>query len=209
MKSATLFTRTFIVGVIFASFTMALPSFAKTHKIAKLKGAKKMTNPVVEIDTSMGKIDVELFPKKAPITVENFLKYVDAGFYNGTIFHRVIRGFMIQGGGFDEHMKEKPTRDPIKNEADNGLKNDKYTIAMARTSVVDSATAQFFINTVDNHFLNFRSKDPQGYGYAVFGKVISGEKVVDKIEATPTTVKDGMQDVPASPVVIHTIKRKK
>ena len=196
---------TFMIGMFLATVSMSIPAVAKSHK----KGAKKVSNPVVIIDTSMGKIDVELNPAKAPKTVENFLKYVHAGFYNDTIFHRVIKGFMIQGGGFDEQMNEKETRPPIKNEADNGLKNEKYTIAMARTNVVDSATAQFFINTASNGFLNFRSKDPQGYGYAVFGKVISGEKVVDKIESVATTDKDGMQDVPVTPVVIKSITLKK
>ncbi len=196
---------TVIIGMFLAATSMSIPAIAKSHK----KGAKKVSNPVVIIDTSMGKIDVELNPAKAPKTVENFLKYVHAGFYSGTIFHRVIKGFMIQGGGLDEQMNEKETRPPIKNEADNGLKNEKYTIAMARTSVVDSATAQFFINTADNAFLNFRSKNPQGYGYAVFGKVISGEKVVDKIEAVATADKNGMQDVPVTPVVIKSITLKK
>ena len=163
---------------------------------------------VVTIETSMGSMDVELNAEKAPISVANFLKYVDADFYSGTIFHRVIKKFMIQGGGFDKNMHQKDTNAQIKNEAQNGLKNNKYTIAMARTGVVDSATAQFFINTVDNDFLNFKSADQMGYGYAVFGKVISGTDVVDKIAATPTTTK-GMPDVPVTTVEIKSIKRKK
>ncbi len=163
---------------------------------------------MVVIETSMGNIEVELNKEKAPITVDNFLKYVEKKHYDGTIFHRVISSFMIQGGGHKEDLSEKSTDKPIKNEADNGLKNDKYTLAMARTGVVDSATAQFFINVVDNPFLNFRSPDPRGYGYAVFGKVTSGTDVVDKIKAVPTTSKMGMDDVPEKPVMIKTIRKK-
>lgn len=167
-------------------------------------------NPIVVMETSVGSepIEIELYSDKAPISVENFLKYVDAGFYNGTIFHRVINGFMIQGGGFTPDMTQKPTREPIKNEATNGLKNDRGTLAMARTMVVDSATAQFFINVVDNGFLNHRSADPQGYGYAVFGKVIKGMDMVDKIKAVPTANKGGNEGVPVTPVVIKSVKRK-
>ncbi len=163
-------------------------------------------NPVAEINTNMGIIDVELNPKKAPITVKNFETYVNSGFYNGKIFHRVIDGFMIQGGGFDKNMVEAKTNVPIKNEATNGLANDKYTIAMARTSVVDSATAQFFINTNNNSFLNHTSNSPQGYGYAVFGRVIKGSDVVDKISKTKTGIVNGYQDVPLTNVVINNIK---
>lgn len=170
------------------------------------KGDEKMVNVVIE--TNMGNIEVELNREKAPITVDNFLNYVEKKHYDGTIFHRVIPTFMIQGGGHKEDLSEKPTDKPIKNEADNGLKNDKYTIAMARTSVVDSATAQFFINVNDNGFLNFRSPDPRGYGYAVFGKVTSGMDVVDKIKGVSTTSKMGMDDVPEKPVTIKTIRKK-
>lgn len=170
------------------------------------KEGSKMHNIV--IDTSLGKIEVELNGEKAPITVDNFLKYVDKKHYDGTIFHRVIGSFMIQGGGYKEDMSEKQTEEPIKNEADNGLKNDRGTLAMARTQIVDSATAQFFINVVDNPFLNFKSPDPRGYGYAVFGKVTSGMDVVDKIKAVPTGVKKGMDDVPETPVTIKSIRRK-
>ncbi|MGZ5278710.1 MAG: peptidylprolyl isomerase [Pseudobdellovibrionaceae bacterium] len=158
----------------------------------------------VVIETSLGNMEVELNSEKAPISVENFLKYVDKKHYDGTIFHRVIKGFMIQGGGMTENMSEKKTEGQIKNEAANGLKNDRGTIAMARTSVVDSATAQFFINVVDNNFLNYRSPDPQGFGYAVFGKVTSGMDVADKIREVPT----GGGDVPKTAVVIKTIRRK-
>ena len=140
--------------------------------------------PRVSMKTNMGEMVIELNPEKAPITVKNFLEYARDGFYNGTIFHRIIAGFMIQGGGFDEKFQEKPTRDPIKIESKNGLRNKKYTIAMARTSDPDSATAQFFINAKDNGFLDFPGRD--GWGYAVFGKVISGTEVVDEIEQIKT-----------------------
>ena len=140
--------------------------------------------PKVSMKTNMGEMVIELNPEKAPVTVKNFLEYVREGFYNGTIFHRIIPGFMIQGGGFDEKFQEKPTRNVIKIESKNGLQNKKYTIAMARTSDPDSATAQFFINAKDNGFLDFPGRD--GWGYAVFGKVISGTEVVDKIEQTKT-----------------------
>ena len=165
--------------------------------------APKGGKPVVQFETSMGVIKAELYPDKAPITVKNFLTYVREGYYDGLVFHRVIRDFMIQGGGFTKEMKEKGAKHPpIKNEADNGLKNDRGTLAMARTSVVDSATAQFFVNTVNNDFLNHRAKTPQGYGYAVFGKVIEGMDVVDKIRAVPTASSGMHQDVPKEPVVI-------
>lgn len=158
---------------------------------------------MVQFETSMGTIKVELYPEKAPITVKNFLTYVKEGHYDGLIFHRVIKDFMIQGGGFTKDMHERrPDHPPIKNEAGNGLRNDRGTIAMARTGVVDSATAQFFINTVNNDFLNHRSETPQGYGYAVFGKVTEGMDVVDKIRAVPTGSVGGFQDVPGSPVTI-------
>lgn len=161
------------------------------------------SNPVVKLQTSMGDIEIELYPDKAPKTVENFLNYVNQGFYNGTIFHRVINGFMIQGGGLNDKMGLKATGKPIENEADNGLTNDEYTVAMARTMDPHSATGQFFINVADNDFLNFKSKDAQGWGYAVFGKVIKGTEVVDKIKAVETTTKGMHQDVPVTPVVIE------
>jgi peptidyl-prolyl cis-trans isomerase B (cyclophilin B) len=164
--------------------------------------AEKRSNPLVKLETSLGEITIELYPDKAPATVANFLKYVKDGFYNGTIFHRVIPTFMIQGGGFDAQMNQKPTLPPIKNEADNGLKNDKYTLAMARTNIPDSATAQFFINVVDNPFLNHTAKTPQGWGYAVFGKVIKGQDVVDKIKAVATATKGMHQNVPVEAVTI-------
>lgn len=157
----------------------------------------------VLLKTNKGDIVLELDAKKAPQTVENFIKYTRAGQYDGLIFHRVIEGFMIQGGGMDEQMQERKTRPAIMNEADNGLKNNKYTIAMARTSDPDSATAQFFINTNNNDFLNFKSQTMQGWGYAVFGKVISGQKVVDAIETVPTTRRYPHDDVPVEAVVIE------
>lgn len=173
------------------------------------KGAKvSETKPVVVMDTSMGKVEIELDAEKAPISTKNFLSYVDEKFYDGTIFHRVIKNFMIQGGGFKKDMSQKPTKAPIKNEATNGLKNTRGTVAMARTGVVDSATAQFFINVVDNDFLNHSSPDPRGYGYAVFGHVTSGMDVVDKIRAVSTGSKDGMTDVPVETVEIKSIHRK-
>ncbi len=158
---------------------------------------------MVKLTTNFGDITIELDAEKAPVTVKNFLDYVEKGFYDGVIFHRVINGFMIQGGGFDSDMRQKSTDAPIKNEANNGLSNDKYTIAMARTSIPDSATAQFFINVADNDFLNHTSPTPNGWGYCVFGKVVSGMDVVDKIKAVKTTSKAGHQDVPVEPVVIE------
>jgi peptidyl-prolyl cis-trans isomerase B (cyclophilin B) len=164
------------------------------------------TNPLVRMTTSMGEIEIELNAEKAPKTVENFLEYVRAGHYNGTIFHRVIPGFMIQGGGMEPGMKQKPTREPIENEADNGLKNDTGTIAMARTGDPHSATAQFFINVKDNSFLNHSGKTPSGWGYAVFGKVTKGMDVVKKIETTPTGSMGPHQDVPKQDVVIEKVE---
>ena len=158
---------------------------------------------MVKLETSLGDITLELNADKAPDTVANFLQYVKDGFYDGTIFHRVIPTFMIQGGGFDANMNQKPTRTPIKNEADNGLKNELYTVAMARTADPNSATAQFFINAADNQFLNHTAKTMQGWGYAVFAKVVKGQDVVDKIKAVPTATKGMFQDVPVTPVVIN------
>ncbi len=160
-------------------------------------------NPRVELKTSRGPIVVELYPDKAPKTVENFLQYVKSGFYNGTVFHRVIDGFMIQGGGMDSDLKEKPTRAPIMNEAINGLKNERGTLAMARTSNPNSATAQFFINLKDNDFLNFKSPTPQGWGYAVFGRVVQGMEVVGNIAKTPTGTVGQFENVPREPIIIQ------
>ena len=159
--------------------------------------------PVVELDTNMGAIVIELNEEKAPKTVENFLNYVKSGQYDGTIFHRIIDGFMIQGGGMDAEMNEKPTNAPIENEADNGLKNDKGTIAMARTQDPHSATSQFFINVKDNDFLNHSGKNMQGWGYTVFGKVTSGMDVIEKMKGVPTGRFGMHADVPKEPVVIN------
>lgn len=157
------------------------------------------------IETSLGTITLELDAAKAPATVENFARYARDGHYDGTIFHRVIAGFMIQGGGFTKSMDQKPTRAPIRNEAMNGLKNARGTIAMARTSVVDSATSQFFINLVDNDFLDFSSPTPQGFGYAVFGRVVDGMEVVDAIAKVKTGFNGPYQNVPEEPVVIRKV----
>ena len=156
----------------------------------------------VELQTTAGVIRLELDEAKAPITVANFLNYVNSGHYNGTVFHRVIKGFMVQGGGFEAGLKQKPTQGEIQNEANNGLKNDKYTVAMARTSAPHSASAQFFINATNNDFLNFKSESPQGWGYAVFGKVVAGTEVIDAIEKVKTGRKGFHDDVPLEDVVI-------
>ena len=165
-----------------------------------------MDMPYVELETTMGNIVIELNQEKAPNTVANFLEYVKSGHYDGTIFHRVIDGFMIQGGGMDANMKEKSTNAPIQNEADNGLKNEVGTIAMARTSDPHSATAQFFINVKDNSFLNFSGKNPQGWGYAVFGKVVEGMDVVNAIKGVRTGNRGYHADVPLENVVIESAK---
>jgi peptidyl-prolyl cis-trans isomerase B (cyclophilin B) len=156
----------------------------------------------VVLTTNHGEIRIELDEAKAPASARNFLEYVNKGHYDGTVFHRVIKGFMVQGGGFEPGLKQKPTAAPIKNEANNGLKNQHYTLAMARTNVPDSATAQFFINTTDNDFLNFRSETPQGWGYAVFGKVVAGTEVVDAIEGVRVATRGGHENVPVEDVVI-------
>lgn len=165
----------------------------------------------VELDTTLGKIVLELDQAKAPNTVANFLSYVDDGFYNGTVFHRVIPGFMIQGGGFDQQYQQKPTKAPLANEANNGLRNERGTIAMARTSDPHSATAQFFINTVDNRSLDHRGQTPSGWGYAVFGKVVEGMDVIDRISSTRTSQGrlngHPAPDVPILPVVINSARR--
>ena len=158
---------------------------------------------MIKLHTNFGVIGLELNAEKAPETAKNFIEYVEAGHYDNTIFHRVISSFMIQGGGFEPGMQQKPTRAPIKNEADNGLKNDQYTIAMARTGDPHSATAQFFINVVDNDFLNFKSPNGNGWGYCVFGKVVEGTEVVDAIKAVKTGNAGFHQDVPKEDVVIQ------
>ena len=160
----------------------------------------------VELTTNFGRIVLELNDAEAPKTVENFLSYVQNGHYDGTIFHRVINGFMAQGGGFTADMKQKPTQAPVQNEADNGLKNTAYTVAMARTSDPHSATAQFFVNVSDNAFLDFTAKNPNGWGYTVFGRVVEGQDVVDQIKVVPTGSSRGHGDVPTQPVVIEGAK---
>lgn len=173
---------------------------------ASLAFAEAKKNPVVVMETSKGTVKLELFQKEAPISVNNFISYVNSGFYNGTIFHRVIREFMIQGGGFTADLQQKPTKGPIRNEATNGLKNRRGTLAMARTGVVDSATAQFFINLVDNGFLDHRNTSMQGYGYAVFGKVVDGMDVVDRIARVKTGYSPGFENLPDETVVIKSMK---
>ena len=183
---------------VFRFFAMAA---ALTAVLLAAPADGQAAEPTVKLETSMGDIVVQLNSRKAPLSTANFLQYVKSGFCDGTIFHRVIKGFMIQGGGLTQDMKEKSGHAPIKNEASNGLRNQRYTIAMARTSDPDSATSQFFINTVNNRFLD-ADKAQDGVGYAVFGEVIKGTDVVRKIEAVPTTTHGNYQDVPATPVVI-------
>ncbi|MCO6434129.1 peptidylprolyl isomerase [Nitrosomonas nitrosa] len=161
---------------------------------------------MIKLHTNYGTITIELDSDKAPVTAQNFLEYVNSGHYDNTLFHRVIDGFMIQGGGFEPGMKQKKTLAPIKNEAANGLKNDAYTIAMARTSDVDSATSQFFINVSNNSFLNYSAPTPQGFGYCVFGKVVEGKDVVDKIKQVKTGDYAGHQNVPLEDVVITKVE---
>tara|TARA_R110002072_G_scaffold2011_6_gene16983 strand:- start:31684 stop:32250 length:567 start_codon:yes stop_codon:yes gene_type:complete len=177
----------------------------KVRIIGRLATDTSKEENMVIIRTTFGEIKLELDAEKAPKTVANFLNYARDGFYDGTIFHRVIDNFMIQGGGFDTDMQQKASGEPIENEADNGLKNDFGTIAMARTSDPHSATAQFFINVKDNDFLNHSGKNMQGWGYTVFGKVVEGTEVLDKIRAVPTSSRKGHQDVPSDPVIIESV----
>ena len=162
---------------------------------------------MVLMKTTFGDIEIELFDEKAPETVKNFLRYVDEGFYKGTIFHRVIDNFMMQGGGFTRDFKRRPTHNPVKNEAHNGLTNDRGTIAMARTNIVDSATSQFFINFKDNNFLNHTSKTPQGYGYCVFGRVVKGMSVVNRVAKVKVAPQSGHRHAPTTPIIIESIVR--
>jgi peptidyl-prolyl cis-trans isomerase A (cyclophilin A) len=173
--------------------------------VGPVSAQEKSGNPMVLVKTSMGSFKIELYPKEAPITVANFLNYVDKKFYDGTTFHRIVPGFVIQGGGFDKNMMKKETLAPIKNEATNGLKNLKGTLSMARTNEVNSATSQFFVNLKDNAALDHAS-DAQ-YGYAVFGKVVQGLDVIEKIAAVPTTTKGPYQGVPVKPVIIESMTR--
>ena len=190
-----------VVSSIVAFCLISSAAFADNHSEKKPTTTSKTT--MVTLKTTLGDIQIELNAEKAPKTVENFLQYVKEGHYDGVIFHRVISNFMIQGGGFDADMKEKKSRGPIPNEANNGLKNDKYTLAMARTSAPHSASAQFFINTKDNDFLNFSSETQNGWGYAVFGKVTSGTEIVDQIELVRTGQVGPYGDVPLEPVIIE------
>ncbi len=190
------------IGMSLLVVLNVINTFAAEKATAE-KASAKSTLPVVEIKTSMGNIKIELYPEKAPVTVKNFLNYVAKKHYNGTIFHRVISGFMIQGGGFDENLDKTATDDPIENEADNGLSNKRGTIAMARTSIVDSASNQFFINLKDNLSLDYKST--RNFGYCVFGKVIKGMDVVDKIAKVNTIRKKGYSDVPEEAVIIKEI----
>ena len=189
MKIKLIFTLIVLGAIVTAGVSMAVAA-----------------NPKVEMETSKGKMVIELYPEKAPETVKNFLNYVEAKFYDGTIFHRVIPNFMIQGGGFTSDMKIKPAGAPIKNEADNGLKNERGTIAMARTGDPHSATAQFFINSVNNDFLNHKGKTQQGWGYVVFGKVITGMDVVDAISSAKTVTRGRFRDVPAEAIEIRSAR---
>lgn len=184
----------FCFSIFLLALILATPSYSAERNAS--------VDPMVKLETNMGDIVLKLDARKAPNTVANFIQYVKSGHYDGTIFHRVIKGFMIQGGGMTPELKEKSARAPIRNEANNGLRNKKYTIAMARTTEPHSASAQFFINTKDNDFLDFKSETPEGWGYAVFGKVISGFETVDKIESVLTGSRGRYDDVPQTPVVI-------
>ncbi len=185
-----------LLGGLFMAFSTGLPTVSEATA----------DNPRVVMETSMGTMVIELYPEKAPITVKNFLDYVDAGFYDGTIFHRIIPGFVLQGGGFDAHMEKKKNNNPIKNEADNGLRNLRATLSMARTSQINSATSQFFINLKNNRNLDHGNP---GFGYAVFAKVVKGVSVIDKLASVKTTTKGHYQDVPAEPVFITSTRREK
>ena len=183
-----------------AAVATAAPAFAEKKKA-------EVSNPVVVMETSKGTVKIELWKDKAPVTVKNFLRYVDEKFYDGTVFHRVITNFMIQGGGFTPDMKKKKPHSPIENEAKSDVKNVRGTVAMARTNVINSATAQFFVNVVDNKFLDHKDETARGFGYAVFGKVIEGMDVVDKIRNVKTTTKGSYRNVPAEAVEIKSIRR--
>lgn len=176
-----------------------------TENTTQSSGEKMAANPKVKIETTLGDITLELDAQNAPVTVENFISYVNDGFYDGTIFHRVIPNFMVQGGGMNPDMSEKATKASIQNEANNGLKNDRGTVAMARTNEPHSASSQFFINVKDNGFLNFSGENMQGWGYAVFGKVVEGIETVDKIEAVETGNKGFHQDVPTESVIMNKV----
>ncbi len=187
---------------------MKLTQLVILGTLLSITGGVMAQNPTVVMETSMGTIEIELYQDKAPISVKNFLGYVNDKFYDDTIFHRVIDNFMIQGGGFTADMKQKTAKDPIKNEASNGLKNERGTLAMARTNIIDSATCQFFINLVDNSNLDHKDTTARGYGYAVFGKVTTGMDIVDKIRTVKTGSKEHHQNVPIEPVIIKSVRVK-
>ena len=195
------------VSFFFIAAMMSLSGLCFSATTQDSQQMSESKHPIILIKTTAGDIKVELDAEKAPISVKNFLQYVNEGHYNGTIFHRVIDGFMVQGGGFTKDMQQKPVHAPIKIESDNGLKNTRGTLAMARTSDVNSATAQFFINVVDNSFLDFRAKNPSGYGYAVFGHVIEGMDIVDKIKKTKTGNKGAFENVPVESIEIIDAKQ--
>lgn len=180
---------------------------ALIFSLSSFVSAADSSNPIVVMETNKGTVKIELWADKAPITVANFLRYVDSNFFDNLVFHRVIPGFMVQGGGFTEDMVQKPTSEQIKNEASATLPNNRGTLAMARTQVVDSATSQFFINLVNNDFLNHTDETPRGFGYAVFGEVVEGMDIVDEIANVPTGNRSMYQDVPVEPVVITSMKR--
>lgn len=190
------------VSSLLVSVLLSFSLFSSAYAQSETEPKATQTNPQVLIETSMGNIMIELYPNKAPISVKNFLRYVNEGFYDGTIFHRVIPNFMVQGGGFTPDLQKKHTHAPIQNEADNGLRNQIGMVAMARTSDPHSASAQFFINVAQNSFLDFREKTQRAYGYAVFGRVIQGMKVVNKIRKAKTGFKNGMGDVPRNPIIM-------
>jgi cyclophilin family peptidyl-prolyl cis-trans isomerase len=195
-----LLNQVFLMGVL-ATFYLTLSS----NKDMETMKNSNVEKPIVVMKTSMGDIKIELYPDKAPLSVQNFLQYVKTGHYDHTIFHRVIDNFMVQGGGFTANLTQKNTMPPVKNEASNGLKNTRGTVAMARTQEVNSATAQFFINVSDNTFLNYKSENPAEYGYCVFGKVIEGMDVVDKIKSVDTTSQGPYRDIPVNPIEIISV----
>jgi peptidyl-prolyl cis-trans isomerase B (cyclophilin B) len=199
-------TTLMFVSACAAQESATKPAAGPTTKSTESKSTDKRNHPMVKLHTNHGIITLELDAEKAPLTVANFLDYAKSGFFDGTIFHRVISNFMIQGGGFEPGMKQKTTKATIQNEAGNGLKNDNYTVAMARTGDPHSATAQFFINVKNNDFLNYTAPNPQGYGYAVFGKVVEGKEVVDKIKGVKTAQRGGHGDVPLEDVIITRVE---
>jgi cyclophilin family peptidyl-prolyl cis-trans isomerase len=201
-----MFTKEILVLAVILCVATTHWALADDADPKQAKTEEKNGNPVVVMETTEGIIKIELWPDRASVTVKNFLRYVNEGFYEGTLFHRVIENFMIQGGGFTNDMKKKQTHEAIKNEATAELKNDRGTIAMARTRVIDSATSQFFINVKENEFLNHKDKTPEGFGYAVFGKVIEGMDVVDKVSQVKTTTIGPYQNVPVKPVIIKSMK---